>query len=136
MQYKVAFLNEPLAWYNNDVPATLRATRNLHVPEHNMLFNLGRLGDEAMRREAKGDDWQMLIDKLRVNSLLEYWISKEYHHRAADELKKVDWTKQPANVKRMYKTPIWMLKAKSWIMKVGSAVKQLLLRGRNKVATV
>ena len=136
MQYKVAFLNEPLAWYNNDVPATLRATRNLHAPEHHMLFNLGRLGDEAMRREAKGDDWQMLIDKLRVNSLLEYWISKEYHHRAADELKKVDWSKQPASVKRMYKTPIWMLKAKSWVMKVGSAVKQLLLRGRNKVATV
>ena len=112
MQYKVAFLNEPLAWYNNDVPTTLRATRNLHAPEHHMLFNLGRLGDEAMRREAKGEDWKMLIDKLRVNGLLEYWISKEYHHQAADELKKVDWSKQPASVKRMYKTPIWMLKAK------------------------
>ena len=122
MQYKVAFLNEPLAWYNNDVPATLRATRNLHAPEHHMLFNLGRLGDEA-----KGDDWQMLIDKLRVNSLLEYWISKEYHNQAAEELKKVDWSKQPANVKRMYKTPIWMLKAKRLIMRWGSFVKQKII---------
>ena len=128
MQYKVAFLNEPLAWYNNDVPATLRATRNLHAPEYHMLFNLGRLGDEAMRREAKGDDWQMLIDKLRVNSLLEYWISKEYHHQATEELEKVDWTKQPANVKSLYKTPIWRLKAKRLIMRWGSFVKQKIIR--------
>ena len=128
MQYKVAFLNEALAWYNNDVPATLRATRNLHAPEHHMLFNLGRLGDEAMRREAKGDDWKMLIDKLRVNSLLEYWISKEYHHQAAEELEKVDWTKQPANVKSLYKTPIWILKAKRLIMRWGSFVKQKIIR--------
>ena len=132
MQYKVAFLNEPLAWYNNDVPATLRATRNLHKPEQHMLFNLGRLGDEAMRREAKGDDWQMLIDKLRVNSLLEYWISKEYHHQAAEELEKVDWTKQPANVKSLYKTPIWILKAKRLIMRWGSFFKQRLIKLRNK----
>ena len=127
MQFKVVFLNEPLAWYNNDVPATLRATRNLHAPEHHMLFNLGRLGDEAMRREAKGDDWQMLIDKLRVNSLLEYWISKEYHHQAAEELKKVDWSKQPASVIKMYKTPIWILKLKRLIMCWGSFVKKKLI---------
>lgn len=128
IQHKVAFLNEPLAWYNNDVPATLRATRNLHKPEQHMLFNLGRLGDEAMRREAKGDDWQMLIDKLRVNSLLEYWISKEYHNQAADELKKVDWSKQPISVKRIYKTPIWILKLKRLIMRWGSFVKQKIIR--------
>ena len=128
MHYPVAFINEALAWYNNDVPATLRATRNLHAPEHNMLFNLGRLGDEAMRREAKGDDWQMLIDKLRVNSLLEYWISKEYHNQAAEELKKVDWSNQPDSVKRIYKTPIWILKLMRLIMRWGSYVKQKIIR--------
>ena len=36
LRYPVVFLNEPLAWYNNDVPATLRATRNLHAPEHHI----------------------------------------------------------------------------------------------------
>ena len=128
MQYKVAFLNEPLAWYNNDVPATLRATRNLHKPEQHMLFNLGRLGDEAMRRKAKGDDWQMLIDKLRVNGLLDYWLDKRYQDQATEELKKVDWSKQPTSVKRIYKTPIWMLKTKRLIMRWGSFIKQTLIR--------
>ena len=153
MQYKVVFLNEPLAWYNNDVPATLRATRNLHAPEHRMLFRLELLGDKAMRLlgdEAKSDenskadtntysqlpianrptkaDWKSLLDKLRVNGLLEYWLSNEYHDLAAQELAKVDWTKQPASVKRIYKTPIWMLKAKRQVMKWGSWCKQRIYK--------
>ena len=175
MHYPVAFLNEALAWYNNDVPVNLRATRNLHASEHHMLFRLELLGDKAMRLlgdEASGTndeckvdsvkfkgtgnseadtnastpytlhptpseaDWKRLIDKLRVGGLLEYWMSKEYHDLAAQELAKVDWSKQPESIKRIYKTPIWMLKAKIQVMKWGSFLKCLLFRGRNKVATV
>lgn len=136
MYHPVAFLNEPLAWYNNDVPATLRATRNLHKPEHHMLFNLGRFGDEAIRQEAKGEDWKRLIDKLRISGLLDYWLDNRFHNQAQEELKKVDWNKQPDNIKRIYKTPIWILKAKRLIMRWGSFLKRLLFRGRNKVATV
>ena len=156
LRYSVAFLNEPLAWYNNDVPATLRVTRNLHAPEHHMLFRLElAFGDEGEnevkgeRLKAKGmenseadnlasrlsplasrlnSDWSLLIDKLRINGLLEYWLSDEYHNQAAIELAKVDWEQQPSSVKRMYKTPIWMLKMKQWVMQVGSSVKQSVYR--------
>lgn len=153
MHYPVAFLNEPLAFYNNDVPVNLRATRNLHHPNNHMLFNLGLLGDEAIRRidennskavtsaftpytARMGDtqqlccdtpskaDWKSLSDKLRVNGLLEYWLSKEYHDLAAEELKRVDWSQQPNSVKQIYKTPIWMLKSKRLVMKWGSWCKQ------------
>ena len=127
LQYPVAFLNEPLAWYNNDVPATLRATRNLHKPEHHMLFRLELLGE---RQEAIGGDWKMLLDKLRVNGLLDYWMSKEYHDLAAEELKKVDWSKQPVSAKRMYKMPIWILKLKRSVMRIGSFVKQKTIKVR------
>ena len=152
MQYKVAFLNEALAWYNNDVPATLRATRNLHAPEHHMLFNMRELigeslkikGEEISRADTNAynlspitynptdDDWRRLIDKLRINGLLDYWMSKEYHHQAAEELEKVDWSKQPTSVKRIYKTPIWILKLKRLIMRWGSFFKQRLIKLRNK----
>lgn len=125
MQYKVAFLNEPLAWYNNDVPATLRATRNLHKPDHHMLFRLELLGE---RLETKGEDWKMLIDKLRVNGLLEYWISKEYHNQTAEQLEEVNWTKQPNSIKLTYKTPIWILKLKRLIMRWGSLFKQKIIK--------
>ena len=144
MHHPVAFLNEPLAWYNNDVPATLRATRNLHKPEHHMLFNLEaylqllpegkRNGTSPNRPIAQSpyrptdDNWRRLIDKLRVNGLLEYWINEEYHDQAAEELKKVDWSKQPASVVKIYKTPIWMLKTKRLIMRWGSWLKKMILK--------
>ena len=149
MHYPVAFLNEPLAWYNNDVPVNLRATRNLHHPNNHMLFrmevigeSLEVIGDENSDADTNTNtysqlpitnrptkaDWKSLLDKLRVNGLLEYWLSKDYHDMAAQELAKVDWSQQPDSVKRTYKTPIWMLKAKRQLMKWGSAVKQLIIR--------
>ena len=155
LQYPVAFLNEPLAWYNNDVPATLRATRNIHAPEHHMLFRLELAFGDIF--EAKGtedgetdntephrliassphrlsDDWSRLLDKLRVNGLLEYWLDKRYHDFAAEELKKVDWEQQPNSVKRMYKTPIWLLKLKRMVMHVGSYCKQRIIKAIRREA--
>ena len=181
LQYPVAFLNEALAWYNNDVPATLRATRNLHAPEHHMLFRLelafgngNEVIDDRLKVKGTGDefideslkvkgagnseadtpasrlstfafrlnsdsnsassphrlnsDWSRLLDKLRVNGLLEYWLSDEYHNQAAIELAKVDWNQQTNSVKRMYKMPIWMLKAKRILMRVGSYCKQIMIK--------
>ena len=153
MHYPVAFCEEPLAYYNNDVPVNLRATRNLHHPNNHMLFRMelafgdGKIVNQqhkqlisnnlrgnqlpAATKETKiptTEDWNKLIDKLRVNGLLEYWMSDEYHDLAAQELAKVDWSKQPISIKRMYKTPIWMLKVKRQVMKWGSVVKQLIIR--------
>ena len=172
LRYPVAFLNEALAWYNNDVPATLRATRNLHAPEHHMLFRLElacgyeeECKVESVKCKGKEDrkahipastpytlhltpnsdsdhaftpytlhltptkaDWKSLLDKLRVNGLLEYWLDKRYHDLAADELKKVDWSKQSDSVKQMYMAPIWLLKAKRMVMQVGSFMKQKMIK--------
>ena len=167
LRYPVAFLNEALAYYNNNLPATLRATRNLHKPEHHMLFRLdlafgncneakddrlkvkgaenseadtpaSRLSPLAFRLNGDSDsassphrlnsDWSRLLDKLRVNGLLEYWLCDEYHNQAANELAKVDWNQQTNSVKRMYKTPIWLLRMKRRVMQVGSWCKQLLIR--------
>lgn len=126
LHYKVAFLNEPLAYYNNDVPANMRATRNLHEPEHHMLFRLDlSFGDEKL-----SEDWLRLLDKLRVNGLLDYWMSEAYHDSAAEELKKVDWSQQSAAVKQMYQMPIWLLRTKRCIMRVGSMLKQAILKLR------
>lgn len=153
IHYPVAFLNEALAWYNNDVPVALRATRNLHHPNNHMLFRMELafcdgeiLNQQHQQLESTTfranqhpcaarkistpthEDWKRLIDKLRVNGLLDYWIDSRYHYVAAQELAKVDWSQQPDSVKRIYKTPIWMLKAKRQVMKWGSWCKQLIIR--------
>ena len=73
LHYPIAFCEKPLAYYNNDVPASLRATRNLHAPEHHMLFHLDSLVSEINRLQSTSTKsaWLMLFDKLRVYGLLD-----------------------------------------------------------------
>ena len=131
LHYPVAFSEKPLAYYNNDVPASLRATRNLHAPEHHMLFNLASLENEIEHSAIsiqQSDSWKALLDKLRVSGLMDYWLSDEYHDVATAELAKVDWSKQPRSAKAQYEKPIWFLKVKRCFMQVGSAIKQKMIR--------
>ena len=128
LEHKVAFLNKPVAYYNNNVPATMRATRNLHKPEHHMLFMMSSL-EEAIKKDyiAKNEDWATLLDWLRVNGLLEYWLCDEYHERAKKELAKVDWRKQPSTIIKLYAKPIWFLRAKRSVYVALSFIKQKLI---------
>ena len=130
LHYPVAFSEKPLAYYNNDVPVSLRATRNLHAPKHHMLFNLDPLLNEINRLQSTSNQtaWIKLIDKLRVYGLLEYWLSDAYHDAAAAELQKVDWSQQPHSAKAQYEKPIWLLKAKQLFMQIGSYCKQKLIK--------
>ena len=129
LHYPVVFSEKPLAYYNNDVPASLRATRNLHAPEYHMLFNLGPLEREIGQSTTDQQSviWRQLLDKLRASGLMDYWLSNEYHNAAASELPKVDWSKQPKTAKAQYEKPIWLLKVKRWIMRAGSYCKQRLI---------
>jgi hypothetical protein len=135
LQYPVAFCEKPLAYYNNVVPAHLRATRNLHAPEHNMLFHLNPIEETihhtpyTIHQQAA---WTQLLDKLRISGLMDYWLSDGYHAAAAAELAKVDWSKQPRSAKRQYEKPIWLLKAHRRFMQIGSYFKQNLIRLRYK----
>ena len=131
LHYKVAFCEKPLAYYNNDIPASHRATRNLHSPEHHMLFHLDSIEDEINSLQytsTKAADWRLLLDKLRISGLMDYWLSDEYHEATAEELKKVDWSKQPKSVIRRFNTPIGLLRAKRRFMQIGSYCKQRLIR--------
>ena len=130
LHYSVAFCEKPLAYYNNDVPAHLRATRNLHAPQYHKLFNLDEIEFLVNARESivERETWKALLDKHRVEELMDYWLSEVYHDAAAEELKKVDWSKQPKKVKEQYEKPIWLLKARMQIMQIGSYCKQKILK--------
>lgn len=127
LHYKVAFCEKPLAYYNNDVPASLRATRNLHAPEHNMLFNMQDIEQSVISSQYLVE-WKALLDKLRVIGLMDYWLSNEYHDAAAAELKKVDWSKQSKSIKAQYEKPIWVIRVKRRFMQIGSFCKQKIIR--------
>lgn len=123
LKYKVAFLNAPLAYYNQDAEASWRGTGHLHKPETHMLWNLADL--EPL--EETNIDYKLLVDRLRTYGLLPYFISKEYHEAAKPELRKVDWSRQPTKTKREYNCPIGLLRLKYKLMKIGSNIKQILI---------
>lgn len=136
LHYKVAFCEKPLAYYNNDIPASMRATRNLHAPQYHMLFHLDEIehiiNDQLPMTNDQSAAWTQLLDKLRISGLMDYWLSDEYHDVAAAELAKVDWSKQPKSAKAQYEKPTWYLKAKRCFMKAGSYYKQKLIRLKYK----
>ena len=125
LKYKVAFLNKQLVTFNQDADPTWRAITKLHKPEQHMLFNLDKI-EKELRAESqeKKESYKAMIEMLRVNGLLPYWLSDDYHDAAAAELKKVDWAKQPKAIVRQYRKPISILKAERRILQIGSYVKQ------------
>ena len=88
-----------------------------------MLWNLGFLEEE----EKTNKDYKQLIDNLRSCGLLPYFLDKRYHVIAQAELNKVDWNLQPVSSKQMYQRPVWLLKMRSRLMKMGSWIKHKLI---------
>lgn len=136
MRYPVAFTSHPLAYYNNDVPATLRLTCNVHRPEAHMLWHLEELEEVRSQksevRSQMSEDWEKLFSKLRAMGLVEYWLQDEYHAVAKEELKKVAWDKlddwkDKTKYQRLYTLPRWMVRAKQRAMRLGSVVKQKIM---------
>lgn len=129
LRYPVAFMDKPLAYYNNDVPAALRATRNLHEPQKHMLFLLEPIENEITNLPtALQTDWQRLLSILRANGLVEYWLDNRYHDLAATELEKINWSLLPSSAKQPYQLPIFVVRFKRKFMRVGSYFKQKLIR--------
>lgn len=121
---KVVFLNEPLAYYNQDVDTSRRGIGHLVYPTYHMLWNLDYLSEE----ERFNPEYKQLIDNLRAYSLMPYYLSREYREDAMRELDKVDWDKQPKRVRGLYKLPISILRIRRTVLSLGSKVKQWLFR--------
>ena len=122
LKHKVVLLNKPLSNYNQDVAITFRGTHHLRAPEEHMLWNLGYL--EPL--EQTNPDYKQLIDNLRTYNLINYLLDHRYRSAARQELAKVDWSQQPVSVYRQYRRPVWMLKIRQSILKIGSRIKHLI----------
>lgn len=124
LKYQVAFLNKPLAYYNQDSNPTWRGTGHLVDTEYHMLWQLQALEEE----ERTNLDYKVLIDKLRTYSLLPYYLSGKYRTEARQELAKVDWSRQTARDRRMYQLPVFLLNIRQIALKYGSFIKQAITK--------
>lgn len=124
LKSKVAFLNEPLSYYFQDSDAIWRGVGHLINPRFHMLWNMEYLADQ----EHDNPDFKKLIDNLRTYSLLPYYLSRQYHEAAKNELSKVEWKEQPIKVRILYRTPIAVLKVRRAVLRAGSTIKQWLIK--------
>ncbi len=124
LTHKVVLLNRPLANYNQDVAVAFRGTHHLHPPERNMLWHL----EELTALEASNGDYKQLVDNLRTYSLMNYLLDRRYRSAARQELAKVDWSRQPIHTQRLYQQPIWKLRLRQYILKIGSRIKHHFMR--------
>lgn len=124
LKYKVVFLNEPLAYYNQDSNPKWRGIRRLHDPKDHMLWKLSYLEDE----ERTNPDYKQLVDNLRTYGLFPYYLSSRYRKLAKEELRKVDWEKQPRETRLLYKMPISFLKLRRSFLSIGATIKQWIIR--------
>lgn len=124
LRHKAVFLNKPLSNYNQNVDVTYRGTHHLRDSKEHMLWNLGYLETE----EKINPDYKQLIDDLRTYSLLPYLLTKQYRSAARQELAKVDWGQQPIKTRRLYQKSILYLKLRMQFLKLGSKVKQSIIK--------
>lgn len=122
LKYKTAFLNKPLAYYNQDVDAANRGVGRLHKPADHMLWNVDFLAEE----EKTNPDYKLLIDNLRTYGLLPYYLSKEYHEVAKQELKKVEWSRQPEKTRKQYSKPLSVLRLEFALRRIASNCRRRL----------
>lgn len=121
---KVAFLNEPLAYYNQDADPAWRGTGHLVPPQEHMLWNLDYLSEE----EKTNPDFKELMDNLRTYSLMPYYLSDRYRKDARQELEKVDWSRQSIKSRLLYKMPVSLLKGRHSFLRLCVAFKQRLVK--------
>jgi glycosyltransferase involved in cell wall biosynthesis len=126
LKHPVAYMNKPLAFSNQDLPADNRAVGNpeLYNPENHFIFNLGYL--EA--QESSDPVLKCLLDGLRVRSLQQYYLKGKFSAETTELLKSVDFSKQPLYYRFIYKSPKPLVKLFFSVCRIGSKIKQELLK--------
>ena len=86
IKHKVAFLNQPLAFYNQDVDARRRAIGSLPEPQSQFAFCAGYLEDDM----KKDDGLREIVERVQIVCLKSYYLSKKYHKQAIEVLDRID----------------------------------------------
>lgn len=125
---KVAYINKPLAYSNQDVDLANRAIGGFkqYSPTEHFIFNLAYLKPI----EQASNELKRLLDGLRVRSLLPYLLSGAYSDDVQDILQEVDFSQQLGYFKWVYHSPLLLVRIYFGLMHVGSVIKQYFLRSR------
>ncbi|MGK0328124.1 glycosyltransferase family 2 protein [Polaribacter sp.] len=122
---KIAYINKPLAYSNQDVDSNNRALGSkLWKPENHFIFNL----DYLQAEEKTNPILKKLLDGLRVRALIRYRLAGLYKKETNVTLQTVDFSLQPKYYQRIYQWPIVIIRLYFLYKKLGSQLKQKLIK--------
>lgn len=108
---KVVYLNQELAFYNNDQPIDSRLSRKLYSPRESYIFSLKNLQKEISR------DCQLLVDGLILRTLRPYYGLGIYREETDRVLREINFRDQPFRYRIYYHLPRWMAKGIYMLLK-------------------
>lgn len=108
IKHKIAFINNPLVCYNQDVETQNRAVGGLKIykPENHFIFNL----DHLISEEKTNPVLKNLLDKMRLRALFRYHLLGKNREEKERVLNEVDFSKQSLGWKLKYKTPVIIIR--------------------------
>lgn len=121
LKHKVVLLNKPLSNYNQDVDSSFRGTHNKRYdPNTFMTFHFDRFAEE----EEKNNDLKILLDRLRVYSLMNFRKNNMFPDKVRHEIVKVDFTNVNFIYRFYYMAPYWVVKPYLESIRLLSTIKQ------------
>lgn len=119
LKCKVVFLNKPLAFYNQDVDAENKGVcAKGYDPDSFMTFYFGQFEEE----EKENKDLKVLLDRIRVYTLLRFMERKDFKALVKKEIDKVDFGYVEKKYRFYYKAPhnlvLLFLKTKKFVSDV------------------
>ena len=123
LKYKVAFLNKPLANYNQDVDSVNSGThKKAYDPDSFMTFHF----DQFDEFEVKNHDLKVLLDRLRVYTLMNFRKNNLYPERVKQVISKVDFSNVEYMYRFYYGAPYRVVKTYLNIINFFSTIKKML----------
>lgn len=125
LKHKVAFLNKPLSNYNQDVDVIYRGThRSTYDPDSFSTFHFYQFD----REEAKDHDLKVLLDRLRVYSLMNFRQHNAYPERVAKEIEKVNFSNVEPIYRFYYRAPYWVVRIYLSFIQMLSSTKHTIMK--------
>lgn len=125
LKYKVAFLNKPLAYYNQDVDSSHSGThKKRYDPDTFMTFHFDQFADD----EVNNHDLKVLLDRIRVYTLMNFRKHNLYPERVQNEISKVDFSNVESKYNFYYHAPYWIVNVYFQTLRFLSQIKQKLLK--------
>ena len=109
LKHPVAFLNKPLANYNQDVDQKTRAIGSLPPPSTQFAFCADYLAPLVKDKPAA----KYMVEWVQIVCLKQYYLSREYHKLAKEVLAGIDMTEHKGKPYTEYiDRPLWIGRAK------------------------